>query len=687
MSNKALTYSLLSHIRSKESFVKGPIDIFVPLIKRTLAKLNLDGIKSGKNISEIQIKAQELYDIDFPIPVLQKILIKISDEVNTEENVVFKIYLDGSYAIKDFIFTEYEETINLLQEETKQLENLYKEFCESCNEVDDNESIFHFIERSKLSLSKYLGNNSQYSNNDNSVVSQFIGFFKNVPPIYEQIKRIYLGSVLSSFLEYKTDNIKVDLELLLDTNFIVALLDLNTPESTHTCKKLIEIAKRQNFKLTVLKDTLNETEGLLRGKARHFDSSFLVKKVNPEDVYNACDRRNLNKADLERIADKLESSLNLLGVTFIYETSKYRNIAKHSSEFKALKPNRGSEFAALHDATAIHYVKIKRKKNIKDFEKVNCWFLNNSITKLRFSTDRKELTNGHYQPESIKADDLLNILWLSNPQINSNVNFDELGDIGINSLLSLAVSESLPSSKVIQELEDNIKKYAGVEIDDTDILLISKRITNNELKNIKELNQLASKDEKAFVNRLNEEAKIQKENERSRAKKFEEILAELKLKSDEFSDIKNQIESKSKNQDEKIAVLETTKSSLENKLAEANAINRKLENEKRKVQRKKFISTKVKWWRVLPIVCLIALLTLFCFFGNYIYNKNEQDISKSLAQLCDFSSDPILKVGGIILAFLSSLIIGKLFYDRFLNTSQINSFRSHVEIPDEMKDL
>jgi len=332
-------------------------------------------------------------------------------------------------------------------------------------------------------------------------------------------------------------------------------------------------------------------------------------------------------------------------------------------------------------------VKIKRKKKIKDFEKVNCWFLNNSITKVRFSTDRNEKTNGRYQPESIKADDLLNILWLSNPQINSNVNFNELGDIGINSLLSLAVSESLPSSKVIQELEDNIKKYAGLDIDDSDILLISKRITNNELKNIKELNQLANKDDKAFVNRLNEEAKIQKENERSRAKKFEEILGELKVKSNEFSDIKSQIESKSKKQDDKISNLETTKSDLEDKLTKANEVNRKLENDQRKIKRTKFISTKVKRWRVLPIVSLIVLLALFYIFGDYIYNKNGQDISKSLTQLCDLSNDPILKVGGIILAFLSSIIIGKLNYDRFLNTSQLNSFKSHVDIPDEMKDL
>lgn len=687
MNNKALTYSLLSHIRSKATLVDGPIDIFVPLIKRTLAKLNLDGIKSGKNISEIQTKAIELYSIDFPIPVLHKILTKISEEVNSEDNIVFIIYLDGSYAIKDFIFTEYEETINILKEETEQLEKLFKEFCEGCDGKDSSESIFQFIERSKLSLSKYLGNSMAIPDNDNGIVGQFITFFKNVPQIYEQIKRIYLGSVLSSFLEYKTDNIKVDLELLLDTNFIVALLDLNTPESTHTCNKIIEIANRQNFKLTVLKDTLNETEGLLRGKARYYDSSFLVKKVNPEDVYNACDRRNLNKADLERIADRLEKSLNSFGVTYIYDTTKYKNKAKHSKEFENLKKYRGSEFAALHDATAVYYVKEKRKKKIKDFEKVNCWFLNNTISRVRFSTDQSNNSNNGYQSESITADDLLNILWLSNPQINANVNFDELGDIGINSLLSLAVSEALPSSKIIQELEDNIKKYGGSDIDDTDILLISKRITNNELKDIKQLNRLAENNNKAFVDRLNEEAKIQLDNEKSRAKKFEEILSELKQKSNEFSEITDKIESKSKKRDDKIHSLETAKNELQDKLAEAEKTNRVLENNNRKKLRKKYISKKVRIWRILPVVSFLILCVLFWLLGYYIYSFNERDITKSLNQVCNFSNDPVLKIAGIVLAFLSSIIIGKLNYDRFLNTSQINSFKNNIEIPDELKSL
>ena len=52
--NRLITYSLLAHINNSGILVKGLMDIFVPLTKRALSKMNKEGIFSGKNISEIQ---------------------------------------------------------------------------------------------------------------------------------------------------------------------------------------------------------------------------------------------------------------------------------------------------------------------------------------------------------------------------------------------------------------------------------------------------------------------------------------------------------------------------------------------------------------------------------------------------------------------------------------------------------
>ena len=101
--NKAVTYSLLAHIRNSGTLMKSPIDVFVPLVKRALHKLNENGIFKGKSIIEIQSEANIMYSIDFPIPVLKIILQQIAKEINTDGNLNFVIHNDGSYILSLFI--------------------------------------------------------------------------------------------------------------------------------------------------------------------------------------------------------------------------------------------------------------------------------------------------------------------------------------------------------------------------------------------------------------------------------------------------------------------------------------------------------------------------------------------------------------------------------------------------------
>ncbi|MBC8882887.1 hypothetical protein H9X57_04390 [Flavobacterium piscinae] len=105
---------------------------------------------------------------------------------------------------------------------------------------------------------------------------------------------------------------------------------MNTPESTHTCNTLLQIAKNQKFKIRILKDTIEETKNLLEQKAKHFDKSFLQRKVYPEDIYNACDRKGYNKNDIERISDNLENEISKLGISIINDEKikKKQNLVK-----------------------------------------------------------------------------------------------------------------------------------------------------------------------------------------------------------------------------------------------------------------------------------------------------------------------------------------------------------------------
>ena len=107
-SKKALAYSFLAHIRNSGTLVKGPLEIFVPLVKKGLHFMNISKEQyKGESINEIYKIIVDKYSIDIPIPVLRTILRYIANEVNKQEKV-FELYNDDSFWIKDYIFEDYD---------------------------------------------------------------------------------------------------------------------------------------------------------------------------------------------------------------------------------------------------------------------------------------------------------------------------------------------------------------------------------------------------------------------------------------------------------------------------------------------------------------------------------------------------------------------------------------------------
>jgi hypothetical protein len=71
---KAIAYSLLAHIRNSGTLTRGPLELFVPIVKKGMYHLNSNGLYKGESISEIKVVLEQLFGIDFPIPVLNNIL-------------------------------------------------------------------------------------------------------------------------------------------------------------------------------------------------------------------------------------------------------------------------------------------------------------------------------------------------------------------------------------------------------------------------------------------------------------------------------------------------------------------------------------------------------------------------------------------------------------------------------------
>lgn len=660
--NKAVTYSLLSHISNSGVLSRGPLDIFIPIVKKALHYLYSEKGREYKSdkIDEIKSRVNDEYGIDIPKETLLKILKQIAFDVNIEREY-FQVFNDGAFWIKDFIFVDFDEQIEKAKSDIKNLQDLFKEFCKIQNiDYEENNCVIRFIEKHKLSISRYLSHKGTTTDNkDFLLAANFINYFKeNSSVFYEQIKRIYLGSVLSMRLNYEP-NIKdsnILLTLLLDTNFIISLIDLNTKESTHTCNTLLDICKKLNASFYVLPETIDEIKKLLYYKSETLDNVMISKYINEEDIYRACERRNLSKVDLDRIADNIEDTLSKKTINIVGNTDKLRNKAKFSDEYKKLKVVRNTDLAALHDAMAIIYVREKRVNKIRDFEKVNCWFVNNSFSQESVDNDSNMQTN-NYQPESIKADDLLNILWLSSPTINKSINDSELSDIGLTSLIAFTLNESLPTARIIRELDSNIEKYAKEDITEKDIHYLSIRVTSRQLNSIdvEELNKLAKSNSSEFNIRLRDEVKKQEEIEKKKSERFEQVILAFNNKMQELDNKKEQLEKIKKDTEEisSIKVREALQREVQAE-EEKNRLTKIREEEKKETkllkdtineidkltsqkksleeEREKSVSM-LKYWLIiiLEFVCFAIFLTgiiyyLFIYEGSVtlqsIFNNN-----------------------------------------------------------------
>lgn len=534
ITRRAITYSVLAHISSSAKLAKGQLDVFVPIVKKCLHHIS-DGkteIK-GANISEIADRIVTDWQIEIPVPVLRTILTLISEEFEREEDSKpFVLNNDDSFWIKRFIFADFDAEIKESEHNVKELQNAYLKFCKIQNiQSEDGTGVIRFIEQHKEILAHYLRNSDCPDKTDYSLPAKFIEYFKPIKPLYEEIRDLYLGATISCAIGYQFSDLTNDVTLLLDTNFIISLLDLNTPESTRTCSKLLEICKKSGYSFLILPETKDEIQSLLEFKSRSLDKVALQKNVNKEDVFCACERRGLNSADLMRISDNIDEALTKFNVRILPNSTTLKNKARFSNEYQVLKTYRNNDKAALHDAMAILYVREKRGgRAVKSFEKVNCWFVNNSITHDFEHSAIENIISGNSsenQPEIIKADDLLNILWLSAPSIRSEVSSDEMVDIGLTTLVAHTLNKALPKARIIRELDENIQKYKSEDLTDRDVYLLSVRIANNQVKNIEELNTLAVNNAVEFNCRVKEEARKQAEIEKEQRVQLNKLYSEL----------------------------------------------------------------------------------------------------------------------------------------------------------------
>ncbi len=517
--NQLTAYCLLAHINDNDRGISDLAQVFIPLVKKTLATVMATGVRGG-NTNDMKTEFDLLFRLDIPFGLMHRLMRQIQKETNcANKSPAIVLNGDGSFVLSEFEFTELDEVISQQAADIELIEDSYMEFVERAGLKTDSEpSVFEFLDRYHQELSGLFATRSDYEPTlEYTTPALFVESVKNNDTQFKILRRIYLGSLISSYLQLPVTTSGVNIkELVLDTSFLVSLLDLTSVEACHTCQMVLELARKIGCKITVLDITLDETRALLERCSESIDRLSLTHFLAPTSIEAGCARRKLSKTGLLRIVSSLRNTLDKdHGVTVYNVSARMKKKAQTSELYKKITGRTRNPDGAHHDGVANYYVATKRGDTPRSLLKTQCWFVSSqdphSSPTLRIKGDGTFF-------ESIRAEYLLNVMWLSSPSASDQ----EVGTLGLSRLVATTIERSLPSHTILREFNTNLKGLDPGELTAEDVALLANSTAVKSAKNLEKLNQLAQTDKEQFFSDVLSIA----DAERERVRELEERLNE-----------------------------------------------------------------------------------------------------------------------------------------------------------------
>lgn len=554
--NRAVAYSLLAHVNDHSSGIADLADIFLPLIKRALCLLCRGGV-GGALITDLKSEIDGAYHFDIPIPMLRMMLDRVQREVNASGEKRLAVYKDGTFSVDGFVFEGFEATVHDQEEAIEELGLAYIEFLRAnARNVETEPSILEFLDLNRLELTGFFARGDiPNSPADFAIQAEFVRSVMGNKTVFQTLRRVFLGSIITSYLELDLEETgPTNIELVLDTNFVISLLGLHSEVSEQICRQVLEIAKRLGYQCTVLGITVDETKSLLGRIAEKLGRSFFIQSIDPESIEAACMRRGLRATDLQLRAAHLPDDLKEeFRIDVVGVTSELVSLVQSSQEYVDLSQRPFNPAGALHDAVLYRYVRDRRGERARKLSEVNCWFVADSRYGRNVSRPHR-----YFVGERILAEHLVSILWLSNPRVLSQ----DIGASGLTKLVAATLQESLPSAAVLRELDENVQKHAIGKVTDEDLIAVAHSSACKTAVNLRRLNESANESPDALCEELRRMA--QEEKDRTRAEEQEQEARTQSLE----RRLANEIQKKERSQAEEEGLEESVKS-LETQLASA----------------------------------------------------------------------------------------------------------------------
>lgn len=174
---------------------------------------------------------------------------------------------------------------------------------------------------SELSISKLKGH-------ENILIKYIKDVEHQKPQIYETLKDMILGSIISAILYVQEPSDMVEIgtkrfrhcQIFLDTNFVFYILDLHTPEFNEPAKELFNLLKEHDFNLKVFSFTIDEICKVINGYISESHRYPISIEVNT--LYSSLKRKGWKKSNAKEFIINVEEILDKEGIKIEWETDK-----------------------------------------------------------------------------------------------------------------------------------------------------------------------------------------------------------------------------------------------------------------------------------------------------------------------------------------------------------------------------
>ena len=171
------------------------------------------------------------------------------------------------------------------QDSIETLKNDFNLYCLENGFKGNFEELKTFILSSQIDL--FANTQSGFIDVD-YYIPKYIDERLNNPSIFKIMSNIYLGGIIVSYLEQNITKQVTNAELLLDTNFIISLIDLNTEDAYQTCNQLFTLCTKLGYRFTILNRTIDQIRILLSNRINDFANKDYIGSIRVADIFNAC---------------------------------------------------------------------------------------------------------------------------------------------------------------------------------------------------------------------------------------------------------------------------------------------------------------------------------------------------------------------------------------------------------------